>query len=141
MNVTVLRSTFAELAPHADDVARAFYARLFSTWPQARPLFTETDFTEQRRKLMASVAAVVAAVDKPEALAPALQSLGRRHGEIGIQPRHYQWVSAAMLATLSDRFGERWTPEVAHTWDEALHVVSQSMIAAHGDVGAAAKTR
>jgi hemoglobin-like flavoprotein len=127
--------------PHADDVARAFYARLFSTWPQARPLFSGTDFNEQRRKLMASVAAVVTVVDKPDVLAPALQSLGRRHGAIGIQPRHYHWVSTAMLATLSDRFGPRWTPEVAHTWDEALHAVSQSMIAAHGDVAAGQAVR
>ena len=131
MNVDLLRSSFARIAPEADDVARAFYARLFSTWPQARPLFGNTDFRQQRKKLMASIATVVAAVDQPEVLQPALESLGRGHGALGIQPRHYGWVSAAMLTTLSDRLGAEWTPELASTWEEALHTVSERMLAAH----------
>lgn len=130
MDVLALRATFAEIAPHADEVARAFYARLFGTWPQARALFHETDFNEQRRKLMASVAAVVGAVDRPDVLHPVLDDLGRRHGALGIEPRHYAWVSAAMLGTLAERLGPRWTPAVATAWDEALHAVSQRMIAA-----------
>lgn len=132
MDVPALRATFAEIAPHADAVARAFYARLFGTWPQARALFRETDFAEQRRKLMASVAAVVGAVDRPDQLHPLLDELGRRHGALGIEARHYPWVSAALLGTLAGHFGPRWTPELASTWEEALHHVSDRMIAAAG---------
>lgn len=130
MNASLLRETFAALAPRADDVARAFYARLFSTFPQLRPMFRETDFREQRRKLMASVAFVVAHADRPAELLAALDELGRLHGRIGTLPQHYPWVSATLLSVLADQLGPRWTPETAAAWEAALLSVSERMIAA-----------
>ncbi len=130
MDVALLRSSFATLQPSADALARRFYARLFATYPQVRPLFKVTDFTEQRRKLMASVAAVVAMADKPQALAPVLATMGRQHHELGVLPRHYEYVSASMLTAMADECGAAWTPELARTWDEALQFVSAQMISA-----------
>jgi len=130
VNVTLLRETFAQLAPHADDVAAAFYARLFSTFPQLRPLFGDLDFREQRKKLMASLTLVVNSADRPAVLLPALDELGRLHGRIGTLPQHYPWVSATLLSVLADRLGPRWTPEVAASWEAALLFVSERMIAA-----------
>ena len=130
MDVALLRSSFATLQPSADALARRFYARLFATYPQLRPMFAGTDFTEQRRKLMASVAAVVALADKPDALEPVLASMGRQHNQLGVQPQHYEYVGASMLAALADECGEAWTPELSQTWDAALRFVSGRMIAA-----------
>ena len=130
MDVALLRSSFATLQPSADSLARRFYARLFATYPQVRPMFKATDFTEQRRKLMASVAAVVAMADRPEALEPVLAVMGRQHTELGVQPQHYEYVGASMLAAMADECGEAWTPELSRTWDAALRFVSARMMAA-----------
>ena len=130
MDVVLLRSSFATLAPRADALARRFYARLFATYPQVRPMFKTTDFAEQRRKLMASVAAVVALADRPEQLEPVLAVMGRQHAELGVEPRHYEYVGASMLAALADECGEAWTPELSRTWDAALRLVSDRMLAA-----------
>jgi hemoglobin-like flavoprotein len=130
MDIALLRSSFAALQPSADALARRFYARLFATYPQVRPMFKATDFSEQRRKLMASVAAVVALADKPDTLGPVLATMGRQHGELGVQPRHYEYVAASMLAAMADECGDGWTPELARAWDEALQFVSARMIAA-----------
>jgi len=130
MDIALLRSSFATLQPSADALARRFYARLFATYPQVRPMFKETDFNEQRRKLMASVAAVVALADKPATLSPVLATMGRQHAQLGVQPRHYEYVTASMLAAMADECGAAWTPELARTWDEALQFVSGQMIAA-----------
>ncbi|HTE05272.1 MAG TPA: globin domain-containing protein [Planctomycetota bacterium] len=130
MDIALLRSSFGLLQPSADALARRFYARLFATYPQVRPLFKTQDFTEQRRKLMASVAAVVALVDRPETLGPVLATMGRQHQELGVLPRHYEYVAGSMLAAMADEAGAAWTPEIAHTWDEALHIVAERMIAA-----------
>jgi len=129
MDIALLRSSFEQLKPQADDLAKRFYARMFSTYPQVRPLFKVTDFTEQRRKLMASVAAVVALVDRPEQLRPVLATMGRQHADIGVQPKQYDFVRASMLAAMADSLGERWTAELSHTWDEALRFVSDEMCA------------
>jgi nitric oxide dioxygenase len=137
MDVALLRASFATLQPSADALARRFYARLFATYPQVRPLFKITDFTEQRRKLMASVAAVVALADHPERLEPVLATMGRQHAGLGVQPHQYEYVCASMLAAMSDECGERWTPELAQAWDEALRLVSARMVAASGAPAAA----
>ena len=130
MNVPLLRSTFQQLAPLADDVARRFYARMFSVYPQVVPLFRNTDPAAQRQKLMASVAAVVALVDRPDELEPALAQMGRSHQGYGVTPEQYEYVCASMLATLAETFGEAWTAEVSDTWAAALRHVSERMIAA-----------
>jgi len=138
MDVALLRSSFASLQPSADALARRFYARLFATYPQLRPMFAGADFTEQRRKLMASVAAVVALADRPEALEPVLAVMGRQHGALGVQPQHYEYVAGSMLAAMADECGEAWTPELAQTWDAALRFVGGRMLAAHSPVPSAA---
>ncbi len=129
MDIAVLRSSFEQLKPQADELAMRFYARMFSTYPQVRPLFKITDFTEQRKKLMASVAAVVSLADRPDQLGPVLATMGRQHAEIGVQEHQYDYVRASMLAAMSDQLGERWTADVARTWDEALRFVSATMCA------------
>ncbi|MBM3985800.1 MAG: hemin receptor [Planctomycetes bacterium] len=136
MDVALLRSSFAALQPSADSLARRFYARLFATYPQVRPLFRNTDFTEQRRKLMASVAAVVALADRPDELEPVLARMGREHGQLGVQPHHYDYVTASMLAAMADERGQAWTPALSDTWDEALRFVGGRMVAAQEAAGA-----
>ena len=135
MNIALLRSSFAALQPAADALARRFYARLFATYPQVRPLFRSADLAEQRRKLMASLAAVVALADRPDTLGPVLATMGAQHARLGVEPRHYEYVTASMLAAMADGCADAWTPELARTWDEALQLVSRQMIAA----GAAAE--
>ena len=130
MNVELLRSTFDTIKPDAEDIAGRFYAHMFKVYPQARPPFAATDLAPQRRKLMASIAAVVTMVDRPDELGPVLDKMGRDHNEYGVQAHQYAYVSASMLTTLADALGDAWTPEVAETWATALSVVSRKMIAA-----------
>lgn len=130
MDVALLRSSFQAITPRADAVARAFYARLLGTFPQVRPLFAKTDFTEQRQKLLASLAAVVGLCDRPKELAPVLEKLGRSHRGYGVEAGMYPYVSFALLATLADELKERWTPELCRTWEAALSHVGAEMIRA-----------
>jgi hemoglobin-like flavoprotein len=137
MNADLLRSTFNIIKPNAEDVAGRFYAHMFSVYPQVRPLFAKTDFAQQRKKLMASIAAVVTLVDQPDKLLPVLDKMGTSHNTYGVEPQQYAYVSASMLTTFADELGEAWTPEVAETWAQALAFVSEKMIAAQGAAAAA----
>lgn len=137
MNVDLLRSSFAAVAPQADDLAQAFYGRLLGTFPQVRPLFAETDFASQRKKLMQSVAAVVSLVDRPDELGPVLEQLGRSHNGYGVAPHMYDYVTFSMLASLADAVGDDWNEELASTWEDALRAVSQAMIEAQQQQGVA----
>src|SRR5258707_1349583 len=56
--VTLVQQTFAQVVPVADKAAETFYRRLFDVAPAVKPLF-RGDMTEQRHKLMATLAVVV----------------------------------------------------------------------------------
>ncbi|MHC5209254.1 MAG: globin domain-containing protein [Planctomycetota bacterium] len=79
---------------------------------------------------MASIAAVVAMVDRPDELGPVLQQLGSNHLAYGVAPHHYDYVCASMLSSLAETFRDDWTAELAETWAYALRHVSDLMIAA-----------
>ena len=130
MNIALLRSTFATVAPRADDLATAFYARMLGTFPQVRPLFADTDFEQQRVKLIQSLAAVVALVDKPDKLAPVLEKLGQTHVGYKVTARMYPCVTYSLLTVLAEFLGDDWTEEAATTWEDALVFVGGAMIKA-----------
>jgi hemoglobin-like flavoprotein len=130
--VTLVQHTFAELVPAADEAAEAFYGRLFEVAPAVQPLFSG-DMTEQRRKLMASLAVVVRGLSDLPSILPAASALAKRHVGYGAKPEHYPLVGEALLWTLARALGPRWTPEIASAWTAAYTTVSDVMIeAAYG---------
>jgi hemoglobin-like flavoprotein len=102
--VTLVQHTFAELVPAADEAAEAFYGRLFEVAPAVQPLFSG-DMTEQRRKLMASLAVVVRGLSDLPSILPAASALAKRHVGYGAKPEHYPLVGEALLWTLARALG------------------------------------
>ena len=128
MDLNLLNKNFESIKANPDEFAKSFYDRMFRTYPQVKPLFTKTDFSEQRKKLIQSLATVVSLASNPEGFATYLDKLGRSHNEYGILARQYSYVTASLLATLRDTLGDDWTVEAADSWDTALELVSQQMI-------------
>jgi hemoglobin-like flavoprotein len=127
--VTLVQQTFAEVAPVAAEAAEAFYGRLFEVAPAVQPLFPG-DMTEQRRKLMASLAFVVRGLSDLPSILPAARALAKRHVEYRVKPEHYAVVGEALLWTLARALGPRWTPQVASAWTVAYTTLSDVMIEA-----------
>jgi nitric oxide dioxygenase len=126
----LVRSTWAMVAPIADDAARLFYDRLFELDPALRRLFARTDMDAQRRNLMQTLAVVVKGIDRLETLVPAVEALGRRHAGYGVEARHYATVGQALLDTLATGLGDAFTPEARDAWGEAYGLLSDVMLAA-----------
>jgi hemoglobin-like flavoprotein len=125
--VKLIQDSFAKVAPIADTAAEIFYDRLFAVAPQVRPLFPD-DMTEQRRKLMATLAVVVNGLTDLDAILPAASALAKRHVAYGAEPAHYPVVGEALLWTLARGLGPGWTPEVATAWTGAYAMLSEFMI-------------
>lgn len=134
-NVAVIRGSWAQVAPIADQAATLFYGRLFDLDPDLKGLFTQVDMAEQRAKLLSALSLAVEALDDLEGLAPALETLGARHAGFGVQPAHYDTVGAALLWTLEQGLGEAFTPEVKSAWTVAYALISGIMREA-GDAAA-----
>ena len=125
--IDLVRSTWEQVIPIADTAAGLFYGRLFELEPDARRLFGRTDMAEQRRRLMQTLAVAVAALDKLETLRPALEGLGRRHVEYGVQDHHYDLVGAALLWTLEQGLGDVFTGSVRDAWSAAYATLATIM--------------
>ena len=96
------------------------------------------DMTEQRKKLMATLAVVVNGLSNLESVLPAASALAKRHVSYGAKPEHYPVVGGALLWTLEKGLGEAWTSDVAAAWTAAYGTLSGYMISeAYGSAQAA----
>jgi nitric oxide dioxygenase len=112
---------------------------LFEVAPSVRAMFPE-DMTEQRKKLMGMLAAVVSGLSKLETILPAASALAKRHVAYGAKAEHYPVVGATLLWTLEKGLGEAWTPELATAWTDAYGVLSGYMMSeAYGPQAQAAE--
>src|ERR1700748_2933914 len=121
--VTLVQESFAKVAPISETAAVLFYERLFEIAPQVRAMFP-ADTTEQRRKLMATLAAVVNGLSNLDSILPAASALATRHVAYGAKAEHYPVVGATLLWTLEQGLGEAWTAELAAAWGAAYATLS-----------------
>ena len=124
--VALIRSSFAVVAPRAEEVARHFYATLFSHAPATRDLFP-VNMEVQRSRLLRALVHVVQMVDRPDELVPFLEQLGRDHRKFGVLAEHYDAVGAALLSAVAEFAGPAWTPEVEKAWTGAYGTVADAM--------------
>lgn len=124
--IELVQTTFAVVAPIADDVASLFYRRLFEIDPNLQSMF-KGDMADQRRKLMVMLTAAVKGLPRLDRLIPVLQDLGRRHADYGVDDRHYETVGEALLWTLEKGLGPAFTPEVKDAWTTVYGVLAVTM--------------
>jgi hemoglobin-like flavoprotein len=127
--ITLVEQSFDTLAADPDGLARSFYTRLFTIAPSVRVLFPG-DLAEQRRKLVAELAAIVGTIRQPDVLVPRAQRLGERHVGYGADNEHYTAVGMALLFTIGEQLGGDATPEVIEAWRAAYTAVADVMMAA-----------
>ena len=123
----LIRSTWAQVEPIADDAAGLFYARLFEIDPTTEELFADTDMAEQRKKLMQTLNVVVTSIDRLDRTRPAIEELGSRHGAYAVRDEHYESVGAALLWALGQGLGEEFTAEAEEAWAELYELVASIM--------------
>ena len=137
MQVKLVQESFAKVIPISEQAAVLFYDRLFEVAPSVKAMFPN-DMTEQRKKLMMMLAAVVNGLANLQSILPAASALAKRHVNYGARAEHYPVVGGALLWTLEKGLGEAWTPEVAAAWTAAYGTLSGYMISeAYGRTQAA----
>jgi hemoglobin-like flavoprotein len=126
---TLVKDSFAKVAPIAAVAATLFYDELFARDPALRALF-KPDMTEQRQKLMAMLGTAVANLGEWEKISAAVKALGRRHVGYGVKATDYPTVGVALIATLEKGLGADFTPEVRAAWLACIDKVAGEMLAA-----------
>jgi hemoglobin-like flavoprotein len=127
LNVEVLEHSFAQLKPDTTEFAASFYSNLFNDYPQAQPLFANTNMAEQQH-LVSALVLVIENLRKPDVLTNALKKLGANHVNYGTIREHYPMVGASLLKTLESYMGVNWTPELKQAWTDAYQAIASIML-------------
>ena len=122
-----VQRTWNQVAPIAEQAAELFYNKLFELEPGYRSLFSG-DMKSQGRKLMTMIGTAVSSLTKLESILPAVEDLGVRHLDYGVQARDYDVVGEALLWTLNTGLGDEFTPEVEEAWAETYSTLASVMI-------------
>jgi nitric oxide dioxygenase len=124
-----LRGSLRRILEKGDAAAEVFYGLLFEHHPPLRRLFP-ADLTQQRAKLLATLAWVVEHLDQRDALLPAIRDLGRRHAGYGARVEHYPIVRDLLVEAMGRTAGRDWSDALAEDWRQAIDLIGRHMIAA-----------
>ena len=125
--INLVQTSFAKVAPIADQAASIFYARLFEIAPEVRPMF-KADISEQGTKLMKTLGIAVNSLTNLEGLVPVIENLAVKHVGYGVKDEHYAPVGEALIWTLGQGLGDDFTEEVKVAWLEVYALISTTMI-------------
>ena len=132
-DVSLVQSSWAKVAPISDTAADLFYGKLFELDPTLRALFPE-DMTEQKKKLMQTLAVCVNGLSDLGEIVPAVKALGQRHVGYNVKDEHYETVGTALLWTLGQGLGDDFTPETEAAWTGVYTVLATTMKEAAAEV-------
>ena len=124
----LVESSVAALGPVLDDVVAAFYDRLFELEPDTRELFGG-DLVMQRVKFAAELAFIMTTIRRHDAFVATASELGRRHGELGVQPELFRTAGIALLDALAGVLDDEWTPALSEAWRLAYRLTAETMMA------------
>jgi len=113
--IALVRGSWKRVLPIKDEAGALFYQRLVELDPDLESLFS-VSMADQGKKLMAMIGMVVAHLDRLGEMLPAVEQLGRRHAEYGVQDAHYDLGASALLWTLRAGLGDALTPEAEEAW-------------------------
>lgn len=134
--IRLVQSTFAAVRPHATVVAALFYTRLFTLDPSLRTLFTG-DLALQGRLLMVMLNAAISWLGQWDALAPVARQLGAHCANCGAREEHYATVGCALMWTLEQCLGDRFTPDAREAWGRTYERLSGAMLQGAAEARAA----
>jgi hemoglobin-like flavoprotein len=126
--IELVQNTYELVVEIPDTVAGLFYGRLFELDPSLRPLF-KGDLVEQGRMLMQVITVAVRSLKNLDAIVPAVEALGHRHVTYGVKIEHYDTVGSALLWTLGQGLGDKFTPEVKSAWTAVYGLLAQTATA------------
>ena len=133
--IKLVKDSWAKVVPISETAAELFYGKLFELDPSVRSMF-KGDMKEQGRKLMAILNTAVNALDRLDAIVPAIQDMGKRHVNYGVKDEHYDTVGEALIWTLGAGLEDAFTEETKAAWVGVYTLVADTMKAAAAEKAA-----
>jgi hemoglobin-like flavoprotein len=124
--IALVQSSFGDVLPIAETAGLLFYERIFTLAPGTRAMFDD-DIRPQAKRTMAAVKTAVDGLANLDVVGPFLDRLGARHWRYGVRTEHFDVVGTALLWTLEQGLGDRFTPAVRDAWVAAWDIIAGAM--------------
>ncbi|SDD50091.1 nitric oxide dioxygenase [Geodermatophilus telluris] len=129
----VVEATLPVVADHVEEIARRFYAGLFTAHPELLDgVFNRGNQAQgsQQVALAGSVAVFASAlVQTPEQVPERLLSrIAHKHASLGVTPAQYEVVHEHLFRAIGEVLGDAVTPEVAAAWDEVYWLMAYALV-------------
>lgn len=123
----LVKESWQLVLDNQQEVASAFYEKLFQLNPDLRSMFTK-DMRHQGLKLMAMLTMVVQSLPDFDDIQDELKVLSKLHAQVyEVTPEDYDTVGQALLITLQTGLGDRFTPELKEAWTLAYGNLAAKM--------------
>ena len=109
------------------DRSPIFYQNFFRRAPEKKKLFRE-DLAGQGMRFMATMQAIIHALDAPSKLDQTLQPLAKGHAALGVAPKDFETMCEALIDTLRDVLGQDLTPEMETAWRNGFMAIGERMV-------------
>ncbi len=116
-----------------EDIVADFYEKLFSDYPEVKPLFDSSNIKEQEKKLAGAISLLVNNINDGDRLVSVLSGLGKSHQKFGATEAHYSAVATTLLAVIKNNIGRKWTKKIAQNWQVVLSEAADVMLSAYDD--------
>ena len=129
IDLRALETSFDLVASDGDALMDSFYARLFATAPEVKPLFAPTNPRRQKTMLLGALVLLRKSLRDLDAIVPTLRGLGAKHVAYGARPAHYPVVGEVLIASMAEVAGE--APRIPGTnthWAAAFDIVAGAML-------------
>ncbi|HEY8592427.1 MAG TPA: globin domain-containing protein [Sphingomicrobium sp.] len=129
LQVRLVQDSFSAVMAQRAEASVVFYRRLFAVAPDMRRLFSG----DQSRKALQVLTTIVDNLDQLGLLLDSVEYLAQRHASLGVREHHYALVGQALIETLRECLGERFTRETERAWGYAYTILSGRMVRAELD--------
>jgi hemoglobin-like flavoprotein len=124
--IELIEESWDFVITNTTEAGQLFYERLFQESPNLRPLF-KGEIRDQERKLISLITFAVSKLRTIDEIVEDVRALGTRHKQYGVQDEYYSNVATALLWTLEQGLGTRWTEEVKQAWITVYTTLAEIM--------------
>ncbi|MGB7160532.1 MAG: NO-inducible flavohemoprotein [Tepidisphaeraceae bacterium] len=134
--IDIIKATVPALAAHGETLTRHFYRRMFTGNPEVKAFFNPAHqhTGSQQRALAAAICAYAAHIERPEALAEAIELIAQKHASLGVMPEHYPIVGQHLLASIREVLDDAATDDVVNAWAAAYGVLADVLIRREAEI-------
>jgi len=124
--IKLIQESFQLLSSKSAKVGKDFYQLLFERNPELKELF-KVDMNEQALAFMRMVKTVVEGLNNPQIIIPAVQQLGKKHSEYGVEYKHYKDFGNCLIECIEKELQPNFSIETKKAWQKLYNLLAEVM--------------